>query len=112
MGPVLDRVRAGEDDPTCHECGGMLKSATISFGENLVPEDLERAREAAAGADVFLAAGTSLGVYPAAALPDVALANGARLVVLNAQPTPFDDVAAAVVRDPLGEVLPTLVEQI
>lgn len=112
MGPVLDRVRAGEDDPTCHECGGMLKSATISFGENLVPEDLERAQEAAAGADVFLAAGTSLGVYPAAALPDVALANGARLVVLNAQPTPFDDVASAVVRDPLGEVLPALVEHI
>ena len=79
MGPVLDRVRAGEDDPPCRECGGILKSATISFGENLDPADLERAQRAAADADVFIAAGTSLGVYPAAALPDAALANGARL---------------------------------
>ncbi|MCJ7671149.1 MAG: NAD-dependent protein deacylase [Acidimicrobiia bacterium] len=112
MGPVLDRVRAGEDDPPCAECGGILKSATISFGENLVPEDLERAQRAAAGADVFVAAGTSLGVYPAAALPDAALANGARLVILNAQTTPFDDVADAVIRDQLGEVLPALIELI
>jgi NAD-dependent deacetylase len=112
MGPVLDRVRAGDDDPACEHCGGMLKSATISFGENLVPEDLERAQRAAAGADVFLAAGTSLGVYPAAALPEIALVNGARLVILNAQETPFDDVAAAVRREPLGEVLPELVGKV
>ena len=112
MGPVLDRVRAGEDDPPCAECGGILKSATISFGENLVPEDLERAQRAAAGADVFVAAGTSLGVYPAAALPEAALANGARLVILNAQPTPFDDVADAVIRDQLGEVLPAIVSRL
>jgi len=112
MGPVLDRVRAGEDDPPCAECGGILKSATISFGENLVPEDLERAQRAAAGADVFVAAGTSLGVYPAAALPEAALANGARLVILNAQPTPFDDVADAVIRDQLGDVLPAIVSRL
>ena len=109
MEPVLERVRAGEDDPPCRDCGGILKSATISFGENLVPEDLERAQRAALGADVFVAAGTSLGVYPAAALPDAALANGARLIVLNAQPTPFDDRADAVLRDQLGEILPALV---
>jgi NAD-dependent deacetylase len=109
MAPVLERVRAGEADPPCRECGGILKSATISFGENLVPEDLERAQRAALGADVFVAAGTSLGVYPAAALPDAALANGARLVILNAQPTPFDDRADVVLRDQLGDVLPALV---
>ena len=80
MEDTLARVRAGEEDPACLECGGMLKSATISFGENLVPDDLERAQRAADGADVFLAVGTSLGVYPAAALPEHALRDrrGAR----------------------------------
>ena len=112
MAPALARVEAGEVDPACLDCGGILKSATISFGENLVPEDLDRAQRAAAGADLFLALGTSLGVYPAAALPELALAAGARLVIVNAQETPFDRVAEAVVRDPLGEVLPELVDAI
>jgi NAD-dependent deacetylase len=105
-------VRAGEADPPCLECGGILKSATISFGENLVAADLERAGEAAAGSDVFLALGTSLGVYPAAGLPEIALRNGAVLIVMNAEPTPFDRVAEAVVRTPLGEALPALVERL
>ena len=109
---ALDRVRAGEEDPECPECGGILKSATISFGENLVPEDLMRAQRAAEGADLFLAIGTSLTVYPAAALPEIALASGGRLVVLNAQPTPFDEQASAVSRDRLGEILPALVEAV
>jgi NAD-dependent deacetylase len=112
MGPTLDRVRAGEADPACLGCGGVLKSATISFGENLVAEDLRRAERASAGADVFLALGTSLGVYPAAALPEYALANRARLVIVNAQPTPFDQVAEAVSRGQLGDVLPALAEAI
>jgi NAD-dependent deacetylase len=109
MNETLERVQAGEDDPACLHCGGILKSATISFGENLVPADLTRAQEAAAAADVFVAVGTSLTVFPAAGLPDIALGGGARLVVLNAQETPFDAAAATVVRDPLGEVLPALV---
>jgi NAD-dependent deacetylase len=108
MQVALDRVRAGEEDPKCPECGGILKSATISFGENLVPADLARSQDAASRADLFLAIGTSLGVYPAAALPEYALANGARLVVMNAEPTPFDGAASAVVRDRLGEALPAL----
>ena len=112
MEVALDRVRAGEEDPACPECGGILKSATISFGENLVPEDLQRAQDAASGADVFLAVGTSLGVYPAAALPEIALGNGARLVVLNAQETPFDAMAAAVSREQLGTLLPALVARV
>jgi NAD-dependent deacetylase len=109
MEDTLARVRAGEDDPACLDCGGMLKSATISFGENLVPADLERAQRASARADVFLAVGTSLGVYPAAALPEIALRNGAALAVLNAEETPFDGVAEFVLRERLGEVLPDLV---
>lgn len=112
MDETLERVRAGEDDPGCLRCGGMLKSATISFGQNLVPEDLERARLAAENADLFLALGTSLGVYPAAALPEIALGNGARLVVMNEQETPFDPLADAVRRDRLGDVLPDLVDKV
>ena len=112
MDETLERVRAGEEDPRCLGCGGILKSATISFGENLVPADLERAQLAAQGADVFLAIGTSLTVYPAAALPEVALNAGARLVVMNAQDTPFDGVAAAVFNEELGTVLPELVTRV
>ncbi len=112
MEVALDRVRAGEDDPECPECGGILKSATISFGENLVPADLQRSHAAAEASDVFLAIGTSLTVYPAAGLPEVALGNGARLVVMNAQETPFDDLADAVLRDQLGDLLTDLVARI
>jgi NAD-dependent deacetylase len=112
MAETLDRVRAGDPDPACEECGGILKSATISFGENLVAEDLERAQDGAARADVFLALGTSLVVYPAAALPEIAARAGARMVIMNAEETPFDPIADAVLRDQLGEVLPALVELI
>ena len=112
MEAALDRVRAGEADPECPECGGILKSATISFGENLVPEDLARSQQAAARADLFLAVGTSLTVYPAAELPEYALANRARLVVLNAEPTPFDTAADAVLREPIGQALPAIVEAV
>jgi NAD-dependent deacetylase len=112
MEDTLARVRAGDDDPACLECGGMLKSATISFGENLVPEVLMRAQRAAGGADVFLAVGTSLGVYPAAALPEHALRAGAVLAVLNGEPTPFDPIAEFVFHDRLGDVLPALVERV
>jgi NAD-dependent deacetylase len=110
MVETLDRVRAGEEDPPCLDCGGILKSATISFGENLVPDDLARAQAMAARSDVYLAIGSSLTVYPAAALPEIALRRGARLVVMNAQDTPFDDLADAVLRDRLGDVLPALVD--
>jgi NAD-dependent deacetylase len=112
MSETLDRVRAGEVDPPCRECGGILKSATISFGESLVEADLVRANRAAAGSDLFLALGTSLGVYPAAALPEVALHNGARLIVMNAEPTPFDPLADVVVRTPLGHALPEIVGRV
>jgi NAD-dependent deacetylase len=109
MGPVLDRVRAGEEDPPCTECGGVLKSATISFGQQLVPEVIARAMEAAARADLLLAIGTSLQVYPIANVVPVAKSSGARLVIVNAEPTPFDDIADVVFREPIGEILPQLV---
>lgn len=105
---ALDRVRAGEPDPACKSCGGILKSATISFGQSLVAEDLERARREAESCDVFLAVGTSLTVYPVAYLPSIALAAGARIAIFNAEPTPFDAQADAVVRESLGVALPAL----
>jgi NAD-dependent deacetylase len=105
MERALERVRAGEDDPPCRTCGGILKSATISFGQNLVPEDLERSERAAAACDLLLAVGSSLTVYPAAGLVPLARATGARVVIVNAEPTPYDDIADAVLRGSISEVL-------
>lgn len=111
IAPVLERVRGGEEDPACQDCGGLLKTATISFGQALVPEDLERSSSAAAACDLFLTVGTSLTVYPVAGLPEVALEHGARLVILNAEETPYDARAHAVLRGQIGAVLPALVQQ-
>jgi len=108
MQTTLDRVRAGEEDPPCLDCGGILKSATISFGQALVPEVIDRAMNAAAEADLFFAIGTSLQVYPIAGALPAAHTAGARIVIVNAQPTPFDDIADAVYREPIGTVLPQL----
>lgn len=112
MSAVLERVAGGEPDPPCGLCGGILKSATISFGQDLVAADLRRAQEAAAGCDLFLALGTSLGVYPVAALPGIARRAGSRLVIANAEPTPFDPDADAVLRRPLGATLTDLVARV
>lgn len=109
MREALDRVAAGEIDPPCLICGGILKSATISFGQSLDAAVLARAHAEAQGCDLLLAAGTSLTVYPAAGLVDVAAGAGATVVVCNAQETPFDSLAAEVLRGPLSDVLPALV---
>jgi NAD-dependent deacetylase len=109
MRETLDRVRAGDPDPACQVCGGILKSATVSFGQNLDPDDLARAEAAADDADVFLAVGTSLTVYPVARRPERAVAGGARLVIVNAEATPLDAYASAVIRGRAGEVLPAIV---
>src|SRR5690348_5314803 len=108
MQKALDRVRAGEADPPCRDCGGILKSATISFGQNLVPEVIDRALRSAAEADVLIAVGTSLQVYPIAGAVPMAKQAGARIVIVNAEPTPFDDVADAVFNESISKVLPQL----
>ena len=108
MPAVLDRVRAGEDDPPCLECGGILKSATISFGQPLVPEVIDRAMHAAADADVLLAIGSTLQVYPVAAAVPRAKAAGARIVIVNAEPTHFDEIADVVIQGRIGDVLPAI----
>ena len=109
MQVVLERVRAGEEDPPCTDCGGILKSATISFGQALVPEVIDSAMNAAGQADVLLAIGTTLQVYPIAGAVPRARAAGARIVIVNAEPTAFDDVADVVIRDRIGDVLPSIV---
>lgn len=109
MAVVLERVRAGDSDPHCEECGGLLKSATISFGQSLVQSDLARAEEAAAQADLFLAVGTSLGVYPINESVSIAKLAGADLVIVNQQATPFDQVADVIVRDSISDALPRIV---
>jgi NAD-dependent deacetylase len=108
MREVLDRVRSGEEDPACQACGGILKSDTISFGQPLVPAVIERAMRAAAEADCLVAVGTSLQVYPIAAAVPAAKASGAALVIVNAQPTPFDGIADAAISGSISDVLPEL----
>ncbi|HYP22877.1 MAG TPA: Sir2 family NAD-dependent protein deacetylase [Actinomycetota bacterium] len=105
MEAALERVRAGEADPACRTCGGILKSATISFGQALNEADMRRAHEAAESCDLFLAIGTSLTVYPVAYLPAVAAGAGATVVVMNAEPTRYDAAADVVVRTPVGRAL-------
>jgi NAD-dependent deacetylase len=108
MQAALDRVAAGETDPSCVVCGGILKSATISFGQALDKQVLGRARDIALSCDLMLVAGSSLTVQPAAGLVGLAAKAGATVVVCNGSETPYDGFAAEVLRGPLGEVLPAL----
>ncbi|GAA2095574.1 NAD-dependent protein deacetylase [Streptomyces albiaxialis] len=114
-GPMTDalaRVEAGDPDPACEVCGGILKSATVMFGQTLDPDVLAEAVAVAKAAEVFLAVGTSLQVQPAASLAGTAAENGARLIVVNAEPTPYDAYAAEVVREPIAEALPPLLRDL
>ena len=108
MTKVLVRLQAGEADPDCPLCGGILKSATISFGQSLVPQDLARAEQAARHSDLLLAVGSSLSVYPVAGLVPLARDFGAQIIIINAMPTDMDPVADAVLLGNIGEVLPAL----
>ena len=109
MQHAVDRLDAGEEDPSCEKCGGILKSATISFGQGLVAEDLRRAELAAHQCDLMLAVGATLGVYPIAAVVPLAQQNGARVVILNAEPTEMDQLADAVLRGGIADILPLIV---
>jgi len=109
MADELARVSDTEPDPACTLCGGILKSATISFGQPLDPKVLQAAWQAARSCDLFLAIGSSLTVQPAAGLCEVAVEGGARFVVVNAEPTPYDGIADAVLREAIGDILPRLV---
>ncbi|MEV5464547.1 NAD-dependent deacylase [Streptomyces griseoincarnatus] len=112
MEDALARLTAGEDDPPCVDCGGILKPATVMFGEALDPMVLGEAVAVTKACTLFIAAGTSLQVHPAAGLAQVAADHGARLIVVNAEPTPYDDLADEVVREPIGTSLPALLRRI
>ncbi|WP_328404882.1 SIR2 family NAD-dependent protein deacylase [Nocardia sp. NBC_00403] len=112
MAATLERVAAGEADPPCPECGGVLKAATIMFGQQLDSRTITKAALTAEASDIFLAVGSSLQVEPAASMCALAVDNGADLVIVNAEPTPYDGLATEIIRDPIGTVLPRLVAEI
>lgn len=111
METALERVRSGEEDPSCRACNGILKSATISFGQNLVAEDLRRAERAALGCDIMVAIGSSLGVYPIAGVVPLAKEAGAHIVIINGTATEMDGLADSVLRGKIGEILPRIVAE-
>ncbi len=112
MSQALDRVRAGEADPPCDRCGGVLKSATVMFGQSLDRVVLARAVRAAQDCDLMLAVGSTLTVEPAASLCAIAAEAGVRLVIVNRDPTPYDALATAVIREPIGQAVPRIVEHL
>jgi NAD-dependent deacetylase len=106
----LDWVRtrfneAGGVAPDCDSCGGAVKSATISFGQAMPEQEMRRAESETLAADLFIAVGSSLVVWPAAGFPALAKRNGARLVILNREPTEFDEIADLVMHEDIGDVL-------
>jgi len=110
MQDALDRVRAGEADPACLSCGGILKSDTVSFGQALVPEVIARAMQVAQEADLLLAIGSTLQVYPVAGVVPLAKDSGAKVVIMNDQETPMDEFADALLRGSIGDMLPAICE--
>ncbi|MCH1489666.1 MAG: Sir2 family NAD-dependent protein deacetylase [Ilumatobacteraceae bacterium] len=111
MEEMLQRVRSGEPDPACELCGGIVKSDTISFGQSLIPEVIDRAMKVSEQADVLVAIGSTLSVYPVANCVPLAKSRGAKVVIVNAEPTEMDDIADVVVRGSIGEILPQLFAQ-
>jgi NAD-dependent deacetylase len=109
MAELVERVRAGDDDPACAVCGGVVKSDTISFGQSLVPEVIDAALTASESCDLLIAAGSSLSVFPAANLVPRAKATGARVIIVNAEPTGMDRYADAILLGELSVILPAIV---
>lgn len=112
MADALARVRAGEADPPCAGCGGILKSATVMFGQPLDENVFARAAAAAQHAEIFLAIGSTLSVEPAASLCAIAARCGAQLVIVNRDPTPYDGLAAVTISQPIGDVVPAIVDRL
>lgn len=108
---IVKRVESGDEAPDC-PCGGPIKTRTISFGQAMPESEMRLATEAALTADLYLAIGSSLVVEPAASFPRIAREAGARLVIINAQPTPLDDLADLVIREPIGETMRQLLRQL
>jgi NAD-dependent deacetylase len=106
---VRERFESTSAPPECDSCGGIVKSATISFGQSMPEGPMRRAQELTLSCDLFLAIGSSLVVYPAAAFPALAKRNGAKLVIINREPTELDQMADLVINDEIGHVLKAFV---
>jgi NAD-dependent deacetylase len=109
MDEAMARVAQGDAAPACEKCGGMLKPATVSFGQSMPAMEMEMAAALSQECDVFIAVGSSLQVYPAAGFPELAKQSGATLIIVNRDETPLDHLADLVIRENIGEVLPHLV---
>jgi NAD-dependent deacetylase len=106
---IHDRVLAGDLEPACSSCDGILKPTTVSFGQPMPREPLRRAETEVRQCDLVLVVGSSLVVYPAAGIPRLGLMAGAKIVIVNSTPTPLDDQATLVVRGRAGELLPAAI---
>jgi NAD-dependent deacetylase len=105
LGPIRSRFEVnGEEPPDC-DCGGIVKTATISFGQAMPEDAMRRAQQLASACDLLLAVGSSLVVWPAAGIPLIAKRSGAKLVIINREPTEFDEFADLVVRNDIGDAL-------
>jgi len=109
---IQSRLESGEKIPLCDACGGILKQATVSFGQPMPERETREAEMRSATCDLFLVAGSSLVVYPAAQMPLIAKENGAKLVIINLTPTPHDHYADIVINEKTGQVLSQIVEQV
>lgn len=109
---IVARVEAGDEAPVCDVCGGPLKTRTISFGQAMPQGEMQRAAEVTLAADLFFAIGSSLVVEPAASFPRMAKSSGAALVIINAEPTPLDDIADLVLHGRIGATLSDLMSRL
>ena len=112
LGEVLKRIDQGEEDPHCEKCGGLLKAATVSFGEAMPPAEMRRAEQCSRECDLFIVVGSSLVVYPAASMPLIAKRAGACLVIINYTPTDMDAIADAVIHNKAGAVMEAILEKV
>ena len=109
---IQARLDSGIKVPRCDSCGGILKPATVAFGQPMPAQETQQAESRAAACDLFLAVGSSLAVYPAAQMPLIAKDNGAKLIIINLTPTPHDRYADIVINEKTGETLSQIVAQV
>jgi NAD-dependent deacetylase len=109
---IQERIKKGQKAPRCDDCGGLLKPATISFGQSMPEKETQEAYHRSSLCDLFIVIGSSLVVQPAASMPLVAKRNGARLVIINRDPTPFDDIADLVIHDQAGPTMGSILEYV
>lgn len=109
---IQDWLEAGEEVPLCRQCGGLLKPRTVSFGQGMPVEEMKEAEARMKRCDLFIVIGSSLVVYPAAEMPAYAKARGARLVIINMTPTPYDERADLVIYGKAGEVMAEVIARL